>query len=76
LAPEAVLRVTDLFDPPVIVRGQIVEALVQKGNVELSVQVRAVQDGKMGDIIQVENTDSHKVLKAKVLDEKKVLVGP
>jgi flagella basal body P-ring formation protein FlgA len=76
LAPEAMLRVTDLFDPPVVVRGQIVEALVRKGNVELSVQVRAVQDGKMGDIIQVENTDSHKVLKAKVLDEKKVLVGP
>lgn len=76
LAPETMLRVTDLFDPPIIVHGQVVEAVVQKGNVELSVQVRAVQDGKMGDVIQVENTDSHKVLKAKVLDEKRVLVGP
>jgi flagella basal body P-ring formation protein FlgA len=76
LAPETILRVADLYDPPVIVHGQLVEAVVQKGNVEISVQVRAIQDGKTGDIIQVENTDSHKVLKAKVLDEKKVLVGP
>lgn len=76
LAPESMIRATDLYDPPVIVHGQLVEAVVKKGNVELSVQVRAIQDGKMGDIIQVENTDSHKVLKGKVLDEKKVLVGP
>jgi flagella basal body P-ring formation protein FlgA len=76
LAPESMVRATDLYDPPVIVHGQQVEAVVRKGNVELSVQVRAIQDGKMGDVIQVENTDSHKVLKAKVLDEKKVLVGP
>jgi flagella basal body P-ring formation protein FlgA len=28
----------------------------------------------MGDMIRVENTDSHKLLKAKVLDEKTVLI--
>ncbi len=74
LAPETMLRVTDLYDPPVIVHGRVVEAVVRKGNVEISVQVRAIEDGKMGDVIRVENTDSHKILKGKVLDEKKVLV--
>jgi flagella basal body P-ring formation protein FlgA len=40
------------------------------------VEVRAVEDGKAGDLIRVENTESKKVLRAKVLDEKKVLIQP
>lgn len=74
LLPGTVLRVEDLYDPPVILHGQVVEGLVEQGNIELSVQVRAVEDGKAGDSIRVENTDSHKVLRGKILDEKTVLI--
>jgi flagellar basal body P-ring formation protein FlgA len=76
LAPGTVVRVNELYDPPAISRGQVVEGIVEKGNIELSVQVRAIEDGKAGDVIRVENTDSHKVLHGKVLDEKTVLLEP
>lgn len=74
LIPGVVLRVSDIFDPPAIVHGSIVQAIVQYGNVELRVDARAIEDGKAGDNIRVENTESHKVLKGKVLDEKTVLI--
>ncbi len=74
LVPGTILRYSDIFDPPVIVHGSVVQAIVRYGNVELRVDARAIEDGKAGDEIRVENTDSHKVLKGKVLDEKTVLV--
>jgi len=76
LPPGTVLRVTDIYDPPVIRHGDVVQGVVEKGNIELSVQVRAIEDGKAGDSIRVENTDSRKVLHGKVLDEKTVLLEP
>ncbi|MGH7739756.1 MAG: flagellar basal body P-ring formation chaperone FlgA, partial [bacterium] len=74
LGPGTVVAFNDLYDPPVIHRGAQVNGVVRQGNVELSVTVRAIEDGKMGDVIRVENTDTHKLLKAKVLDEKTVLI--
>jgi len=74
LVPGTVLRYMDIFDPPVIVHGSIVQAVVRRGNIELDVDARAIEDGKAGDEIRVENTDSHKVLKGKVVDEKTVLI--
>lgn len=74
LIPDAVIRVNEIFDPPVVLRGKIVQAIIRLGNVELTVDARAIEDGKAGDVIQVENSDSHKVLRAKVLDEKTVLI--
>jgi flagella basal body P-ring formation protein FlgA len=76
LPPGTVIRVSDIYDPPAVRHGEVVLGIVQKGNVELSVQVRAIEDGKAGDSIRVENTESHKVLRGKVLDEKTVLIGP
>lgn len=70
----ALLRLSEINDPPVIRRGQLIQAIVQKGNIELSIEARALVDGKAGDSIQVVNTDSGKVLHGKVLDEKSVLI--
>lgn len=74
LAAGTVLKVNELYDPPVIQHGQTVHGVVDRGNVELTVEVRALEDGKAGDTIRVENTDSHTVLRGKVLDEKTVLI--
>jgi flagella basal body P-ring formation protein FlgA len=74
LIPDSVVRVNEIFDPPVVLRGKTVQAIVRFGNVELTVDARAIEDGKAGDIIRVENSESHKILRAKVLDEKTVLV--
>lgn len=76
LTSGTVLRVSEIYDPPVIRHGQIVQAIVRKGNVELMVDARAIEDAKAGDSIRVENTNSHKVLNGKVLDEKTVLIDP
>jgi flagella basal body P-ring formation protein FlgA len=70
-----VIRVSDINDPPAIRHGQTVQGIMRRGNVELAVQVRAVEDGKAGETIKVENTDSHKLLRGKILDEKTVLLG-
>ncbi len=69
-----ILRMTEIYDPPVIKRGQVVQAVVRRGNVEITVQSKAIEDGKAGDKIRVENTATHKVLNGKVLDEKTVLM--
>jgi len=42
--------------------------------VEIMIHARAIEDGKAGEEIRVENTDSHKVLWARVLDENRVLI--
>ena len=68
------IRFSEINDPPVIRRGNIIQAFMESGNVEIIVHARAVEDGKAGEVIHVENTDSHKVLRAKVIDENKVLV--
>jgi len=70
------VRFSEINDPPVIRRGTVVQAFVESGNVEIMVHAQAVEDGKAGEEIRVENTDSHKVLWAKVLDENRVLIDP
>ncbi len=70
------VRFSEINDPPVIRHGSIVQAFVETGNIEIVVHARAVADGKAGEEILVENTDSHKILKAKVLDENSVLIDP
>ena len=45
-----------------------------RGNVEITVEVRAIDSGKAGESIRVENTRTRKVFRARVLDEKMVLV--
>ncbi len=75
LPPRAVIRAGDLFDPPVIKRWQSVGLVARRGNIEITVEAKALEDGKTGDVIRVENKKTHKVLRAKVLDEKTVLVG-
>jgi flagella basal body P-ring formation protein FlgA len=74
MVPNTVVSLDNIFDPPVIHRGQEVDAIVRRGNVELSVVTEAIEDGKLGDTVRVENTESHKLLRGKVLDEKTVLI--
>jgi flagella basal body P-ring formation protein FlgA len=61
-----------------IKRGQEVTCRGHKGNVDIEVQVKALEDGKMGCVIRVENTGSQKILKARVVDETTVeaVAGP
>jgi flagella basal body P-ring formation protein FlgA len=68
------VRFSEINDPPVIHRGETVEGVEKIGNVEITVSVRAVGEGRPGEEITVENTESHKILKARVVDENHVLI--
>jgi flagella basal body P-ring formation protein FlgA len=70
-----VVKSADLYDPPIIKRGQRISVIARRGNIEISVDARAVEDGKVGESIRVENISTHKVLRGKVMNEKAVLVG-
>jgi flagella basal body P-ring formation protein FlgA len=70
--PGTALRFQDIADPPVIKRGQEVTCRGRKGNVEIEVMVKAMEDGPLGRVIKVQNTGSQKLLKARVVDENTV----
>ena len=76
--PGTALRFQDIADPPMIKRGQEVTCRGRKGNVEIEVMVKTLEDGKVGRVIRVENTGSQKVFKARVVDEMTVeaVAGP
>jgi flagella basal body P-ring formation protein FlgA len=78
LFPGTALRFQDIADPPMVKRGQEVTCRGRKGNVEIEVMVKALEDGKLGSVIRVENTGSQKVLRARVVDEMTVeaVAGP
>lgn len=76
--PGTVLRFQDIADPPVIKRGQAITCRSAKGNVEIEVTVQAMEDGRVGRVIRVQNTGSKKLFKARVIDESTVVAvaGP
>jgi flagella basal body P-ring formation protein FlgA len=42
--------------------------------VEIMVGVRAIEEGKAGDSIRVENTQTRKILRGKILNEKLISI--
>jgi flagella basal body P-ring formation protein FlgA len=67
LLPGQVLTIDSIFDPPIIVPGEIVQAEVSSAGVRLYATVKALAGGKIGDSIYVENTESHRVFHATIL---------
>lgn len=68
--------VTDLMlnKPNVIKRGDLVNIIVRIGGMEVIVVGKAMQDGYVGQLIRIQNTNSNKFISAKVLDETTVQV--
>ncbi len=60
--------------PNIIKNGDIVNIIVQKGNLKLSTLGIAKQNGKESSMIIVQNTDTQKQLKVKVIDSKNVVL--
>ncbi len=56
---------------PLIHRGDMVQAVVKDGGIELFLSVKALNDGSRGEIIRVKR-DGYKILKAKVISSAKV----
>lgn len=60
---------------PVIRRGQVVEALIEDGSLQIGAKVEVLEDGAPGQFVRVRNLQSRREFKGKVRDEETVLVA-
>lgn len=75
LPEQTALRPQDLLPARVVLRGQIVAMQINLPGMQIAAQGRALQDGAVGDVIRVTNTQSNRVVEAKVAGAGVVIVG-
>ncbi len=68
LQPGDVLRTTQLDEPPLVNRGDMVTIIVQTPGLRASAPGEAKKTGGRGDVIRVKNLMSRKYILAKVID--------
>lgn len=64
-----------LEKPVLIARGSTVTVVARMGDIEVTVSGQALQDGVKDQLIRVQNTNSRRIITAKVVDDATVLVG-
>lgn len=67
LGPNMILTKADVEQVPLALKGKPVTIRVKVGLVEISTIGKALADGRMGDLIQVQNLDSGKKIFTKVI---------
>lgn len=72
---QTALRPQDLLPARVVLRGQLVAMQINLPSMQIAAQGRALQDGAVGDVIRVTNTQSNRVVEAKVAGAGVVIVG-
>ena len=80
------LEVTDNIQPgmtllnrsvharPLILRGRVVDAVFQDGNLSISLKVETLEDGLLGQTVRVRNPKTRRELYGKVQNEQTVLI--
>lgn len=66
IAPQTPIRSRDLQAPRIISKGALVTMVLKTPNLTLTAQGRALQEGAVGDVIRVSNTQSNRVIEATV----------
>lgn len=61
-----VISITDVEFPPLVKKGQLVKVLYSNGNLHLSATGIAKADGKLNQIIRVQNASSNKIIHCRV----------
>jgi flagellar basal body P-ring formation protein FlgA len=61
------LRPGDVLPPRLVLRGNLVTMQVKAAGMALTAQGRALQDGASGEVIRVTNTQSNRVVDAKII---------
>lgn len=69
------IRQAELIKPAIIEKGTIVQMLYKNNAIEISTIGEALDNGGMADIIRVKNTDSKKVIRAKIISQNQVMAG-
>jgi flagella basal body P-ring formation protein FlgA len=60
------LREHDVIPPRLVVRGQLVTMKIETPFMTVTAQGRALQDGKLGDVVRVSNTQSNRMIEGTV----------
>ncbi|MCF8473579.1 MAG: flagellar basal body P-ring formation chaperone FlgA [Emcibacter sp.] len=68
------LRLSDLEQPTIVTRGQLINILYQSGKISLSTIGKAIEKGGYGDVIRVMNNQTHKTIDAVIIGQGKVQV--
>lgn len=68
------LKASDVEIPISVARGDKITLIYKTGIMELSVQGRALQDGRKGDRVKVVNSDTNKNLQGTVLADNRVMI--
>lgn len=69
------VRASDVHAPVVVEKGQLVTIVLSTPGMILTARGRALQDGAMGELIRVSNTQSSLVIQATVAAPGEVIVG-
>ena len=72
--PGAMLLASMLEAPILVKRGQIVSARSLAGSVSVSLKVRAMKDGRLGEIIELESRDRSQRFNARVAGSGRVVI--
>ena len=75
LAEGAPLSLRSVRLRPVVQRGQLVEAVVRDGPLQVSIRVEALESGAPGQLIRVRNPQSRREFRGKVQNEQTILVS-
>ncbi|MGH6891268.1 MAG: flagellar basal body P-ring formation chaperone FlgA [Dongiaceae bacterium] len=70
-----ILRQSDVAVSPIIRKNDLIRLVVRSGQMTLSVQGKALQDGALGQAIRVVNVNSNRQLSGTVVDAGTVTVG-
>jgi flagella basal body P-ring formation protein FlgA len=70
------LSASDVVQPPLVKKGEIVTMQLQSGSIFLTTQGKALEDGVDGDTVRVVNTSSSQVIQGVVTGMKTVTVAP
>jgi flagellar basal body P-ring formation protein FlgA len=73
--PQGTVLSGGMLEPlPAVRGGSAVTVIVRGGSIRLTASGIARQDGWVGDMIDVQRTHSHERVRARVIDDKSVLV--
>lgn len=64
----------DLDARPLVLKGKTVSVLAEQGALSITMRAKAMEDGALGDIVNVRNLDSNKRIQGEVVDENTVRV--
>ena len=64
--PGSILCAANTKAPNAVEHGQALDLITRRGNLVVSARVRALESGKMGDWVQVQNMETRKTLTARV----------